>query len=81
MDLYQKFRNLDIDSALIAFEYSEIIQPYFCYPANAKAIGFEGGVLYCFLAGYGEMVFAANRRAAGINMFFRLRQALRIFYA
>ena len=65
MDLYQKFRNLDIDSALIALEYSEIIQPYFCYPANAKAIGFEGGVLYCFLAGYGEMVFAANPESCG----------------
>lgn len=35
-------------------------RPVFCYPVNAKPIGFEGCILYCFLPEYGEMVFACN---------------------
>ena len=38
----------------------EDIYSYFCYPTNAKAIGFEGSIMYCFIEPYGEMVFACN---------------------
>ena len=44
----------------IHLPYGDIADPYFCYPVNAKPIGFEGCILYCFLPEYGEMVFACN---------------------
>ena len=51
---------LPIDKGLLCLEYGDIAEPYFCYPVNAKPIGFEGCILYCFLPEYGEMVFACN---------------------
>lgn len=60
MDLFQKYRSMNIDGSLISLEYTEIQPPYFCYPVNAKVIGFEGCILYCFLPEYGDMVFASN---------------------
>lgn len=60
MDLFQRYRSMNIDSSLLSLEYSEITAPYFCYPTNAKVIGFEGSILYCFLPEYGDMVFASN---------------------
>lgn len=36
------------------------MSPYFYYPINAKVIGFEGCILYCSVAKYGEMIFASN---------------------
>ncbi|MEG1297256.1 MAG: hypothetical protein RSD02_12900 [Niameybacter sp.] len=41
-------------------EYGNLIDPYFCYPVNAEVIGFEGGILYCFIPEYNGMVFASN---------------------
>ncbi len=59
--LYEKFRSLQIDSALLCLEQvPENLEPYFCYPINARPIGMEGSILYCFIEGYGRMVFAAN---------------------
>ena len=60
MDLFEKYRALNLDGSLIALAYAEMEQPYFCYPQNAKTIGFEGCILYCFLPEYPGMVFAAN---------------------
>ncbi len=60
MDLFRKFRSMNIDGALLSLEYGEITEPYFCYPVNAQVIGFEGSILYCFLPEYSDMVFAAN---------------------
>ena len=60
MDLFEKYKKLNINGELISLEYREIYDPYFCYPVNAKVIGFEGTILYCFLPEYGDMVFASN---------------------
>ena len=60
MDLFEQYRALNLDGSLIALAYAEMEQPYFCYPQNAKTIGFEGCILYCFLPEYPGMVFAAN---------------------
>lgn len=60
IDLFQQFRKLNIDTSLISLEWQDEIYPYFCYPLNAKAIGFEGSIMYCFIEGYGDMVFASN---------------------
>ncbi len=58
--LYEKYRKLNIAGALIALERRGDVAPYFCYPQNARAIGYEGCILYCFIEGFGDMVFAAN---------------------
>ena len=60
MNAYEKFKRLSLDPALISLARGSISVPYFCYPLNAEAIGFEGCILYCFIRGYGDMVFAAN---------------------
>lgn len=60
--LYERYKALKINEngSLICLEQVEEVYPYFCYPTNAKAIGFEGSIMYCFIESYGEMVFACN---------------------
>ena len=58
--IYETYLSLPIDKGLLCLAHGDITAPYFCYPVNAKPIGFEGCILYCFLPEYGEMVFACN---------------------
>lgn len=61
MTMYEKFLSLNIDGGLISLERADSsFADYFCYPTNAKAIGFECCIMYCFIEGYGETVFACN---------------------
>ena len=57
---FARFKALDIDKSLLSLEQAEEVYPHFCYPTNAEPIGFEGSIMYCFIDGYGETVFAAN---------------------
>ncbi len=57
---FQNFMNLKINGELISLESTEYLYPYWCYPLNSKPIGLEGCILYCFIDGYDEMVFACN---------------------
>jgi len=59
MTAYEKFLSLDIDGSLISLEKTGYTD-CFCFPTNAKAIGFEGCIMYCFIDGYGETVFSCN---------------------
>ena len=68
--IYEKYMALPIDKGLLCLEDRDIIDPYFCYPINAKPIGFEGCILYCFLPEYEEMVFACNpENCSGQNVY------------
>lgn len=58
--LFERYKELNIDGSLICLEQVKDICSYFCYPTNAKAIGFEGSIMYCFIEPYGDMVFACN---------------------
>ena len=59
--LFEKYRALGIDGSCIGLEYSgRNYEPDWCYPKNAVPIGYENSILYCFIKGYGETVFAAN---------------------
>lgn len=51
---------MNIDGSLICLEETSDAIQYFCYPTNAKAIGFEGCIMYCFIEPYSDMVFACN---------------------
>lgn len=57
---YRRFKELNINSSLISLETTENLYSYWCYPVNASPIGLEGCILYCFIEGYDEMIFASN---------------------
>lgn len=61
MTTYEKYLLLNIDGGLISLERAgSSYADCFCYPTNARAVGFEGCIMYCFIDGYGETVFACN---------------------
>ncbi|MBR6800345.1 MAG: hypothetical protein IKM61_01150 [Eubacteriaceae bacterium] len=60
MDTFEKYMNLDIDASLIGLERGSEDGGYFCTPVGAKVFGRESGIHYCFIEGYGDMVFAVN---------------------
>lgn len=57
---YQKYEALNLDGAKINLEKGDVRGGYFCTPRGARVIGWENGIHYCFIQGYGEMVFAVN---------------------
>lgn len=61
-NLYQKFKNLSINFSAIGLEQTPTTSDYFCTPKGAKIIGWAGvdGIHYCFIEGFGEMVFAIS---------------------
>ncbi len=60
MTMYEKYCQLDIDGRWIGLERTEVDTVYFCTPVDAKIIGWENGIHYCFIRGYRDMVFAVN---------------------
>ncbi len=59
---YNKFLGKQIDLAPLGIERREDNCPYFCTPKGASIIGWAGvdGIHYCFIRGFGEMVFAVR---------------------
>ncbi len=60
MRMYKKYLDLQLDGSLLCLEQCDYQPDYFCYPIGAQPIGYEGSIMYCFLEGYKEMVFAVN---------------------
>ncbi len=60
MTFYEKFRQLNIDLSPVGLEPGGV--RCFCTPKGAELIGQAGleGIHYCFIEGFGEMVFAVN---------------------
>ncbi|USF28592.1 hypothetical protein N510_003555 [Firmicutes bacterium ASF500] len=57
--LYEKYKNLKIDGSWIGLE-TGAQTPYFCTPIGAEIIGWDNGIHYCFIKGFGDMVFCVN---------------------
>lgn len=57
---YEKFQSLSIDGSLISLEKIDMVTDFFCYPKKYQAIGYEGCIMYCFIEGYDDTVFACN---------------------
>lgn len=59
---YKKYSQLNIDIAPLGIELRENENRYFCTPKGAKIIGWAGvdGIHYCFVRGFGEMVFVVS---------------------
>lgn len=60
MTLFEKYKKLNIDTTLIGLEKGSTTGDYFCTPKGATVIGWENSIHYCFIKGYGEMVFVVN---------------------
>lgn len=76
--LFDQYKELNINGSLICLEQVEDIYSYFCYPTNAKAIGFEGSIMYCFIEPYGEMVLPAILILVQMFLFIHWQEPLRI---
>ena len=59
MMTYKKYSQINIDSSPIGLELCGNENSCFCTPEGAKIIGSAGvdGIHYCFVRGFGEMVF------------------------
>ena len=57
--LYKKYKSLKIDGSQIGLELGGGA-PYFCTPIGAEIIGWDTGIHYCFIKGFGDLVFCVN---------------------
>ncbi len=59
---YQKFLEYQIDLSGLEVIPSSNMEPYFCTPKGAKIFGRAGvdGIHYCFIDGFGDMVFTVS---------------------
>ncbi len=59
---FQKFLSLGIDLAPVGIERREDNAPYFCTPKGASIFGWAGvdGIHFCFIRGFGGMVFSVS---------------------
>lgn len=60
--IYRKFLECKIDLTSLGIERREEDVTYFCTPKGASIIGWAGvdGIHYCFIRGFGEMVFVIS---------------------
>ncbi len=59
---YRKFLSKNLDLSSLGVECRVDNAPYFCTPKGASIIGWAGvdGIHYCFIRGFGEMVFSVS---------------------
>ncbi len=60
--LFQKFLRSGIDLSSVGVERREENESYFCTPKGAAVFGWAGvdGIHFCFIRGFGSMVFAVS---------------------
>lgn len=80
-EVYEAFLRLPICHKLLCLEQGAAEEPYFCYPRNTRAIGYEGAILYCLIDGYGEMVFACNPESCAERYVYPLAKNFEDFVA
>lgn len=57
--LFREYEALHPDGRLIGLEKQDDI-PCFCTPLGARSIGYDNGIQYCFIQGFGDRVFCVN---------------------
>ena len=62
MTAYERFQALELDRSWLGLERGDARGDYFCTPLGAQVIGWAGvdGIHFCFVEGFGEMVFAVS---------------------
>lgn len=79
MALYEKYKKLNIDGSQIGLERGSEIEGYFCTPKGARVIGWDNGIHYCFIRGYGKMVFAVNPETGADKYVYPLAESFEDF--
>ncbi len=76
MTIYEKYLKLNINGSRIGLEHGESRSNYFCTPKGASIIGWAGvdGIHFCFVRGFGEMVFAVSPMNTPGNYVYPLAQ-------
>ena len=71
MNIYEQFQKRRLDTGWIGLGKGPARGGYFCTPIGAKVIGWEGvgGIHYCFVKEFGEMVFAVDPENADQNVY------------
>lgn len=78
MELYARYCRLNADFSWLGLGYKEPHQ-YFCTPVGAEIIGWDEALHYCFIPGFGEMVFAVNPENFGGEYVYPLAETFRDF--
>lgn len=67
MKLVKRLKSLKLNTELIGLDMRSTTRRDWCTPVGAKIIGWEGcgGIHYCFIRGFGEMVFSVNPMLIG----------------
>ena len=78
MELYARYRQLNADFSWIGLG-REGGARYFCTPIGAETIGWDEAIQYCFIPGFGEMVFAVNPENFGGEYVYPLAETFRDF--
>ncbi|WP_313133910.1 hypothetical protein [Anaerocolumna sp.] len=62
MMIYRRYKELNLDTAILGLGCSENNSNYFCTPKDANIIGWTGvdGIHFCFIHSFGEMVFTVS---------------------
>ncbi len=60
MKLFAAFESLSLHDALIGFEKGDGKGGYYCTPVGMKVLGWDNGIHFGTIRGYGEMIFAVN---------------------
>lgn len=80
---FQKFLRSGLDLAPLGVERREENLPYFCTPKGAAIFGWAGvdGIHYCFIRGFGGMVFAVSPMNAAPDCVHPLARDFADFFA
>ncbi len=65
MKLFEAYLSLSLDGALIGFEKGSAEGGYYCTPARMTVLGWDGGIHFGTIEGYGETIFAVDPEAYG----------------
>ena len=78
---FQKFLQSKIDLSSVGVEFREDNAPYFCTPKGASIFGWAGvdGIHFCFIRGFGSMVFAISPMNSAPNFVPRWQGILQTF--
>lgn len=81
MTLYDEYKQMQIDFSLLGLAPGDSRSGYFCTPQGAEVIGWAGvdGIHYCFVPGFGDMVFAVNPSSEPGNFVHPLARSFRDF--
>lgn len=79
MTAFQKYEKLALDGAWINLEKGNSTGGCFCTPKGARVIGWENGIHYCFIRGFGETVFAVNPESCAEENVYPLAATFRDF--